>query len=426
MSVPTHNLYDFVHQATKKQFFLMYFFPWGSRDLKDVIHHQISKADIDGANGIPIENRIALSNISPEDMDHRLAARIQPVILCHDQEPLWFDQYAADSAYMQEHCNQYYNRLGLQISPTHQSQNLRAAYPESLQKTWILLHSELNSPELKRYEATGLFAGAYWWSHALISRDWYRFAEHDLSLNPTTTPDKLFLVYCREVTGWREYRKGFLDHLSALDLNNSCQFQSFHNQIVGPDASAVYESEDINRTGISVVLETVVDERIHLTEKVLRPIACGHPFMLAAGPGSLELLRKYGFKTFSPFIDESYDKILDKTKRLAAIAEEMQRLSQLPKDEIKWILDICQLIAKHNRRHFFSKEFYTTVIKELDTNVKAAYNTFHGQLDFKNWWQERKWHHATQHQAFKQFEKEHDFGKFLVPIHRQMRAGLQP
>jgi hypothetical protein len=184
--------------------------------------------------------------------------------------------------------------------------------------------------------------------------------------------------------------------------------------------------QSIIDSNISVVLETVVDERIHLTEKVLRPIACGHPFMLAAGPGSLKLLRKYGFKTFSPFINESYDTINDKTERLTAVAKEMQRLSQLPNDKIKCILDNCQLIAKHNRRHFFSKEFYNAVIKELDTNVNAAYNTFRGQLDFEAWWKERKWHHATQHRAFKQFEKEHDFGKLLVPIHRRRRAGLQP
>lgn len=425
MSVPTHNLYDFVHQVTKKQFFLMYFYPWGSRNLNDVTHHQVTPEGINGPNGIPLANRISLPGIDPATIDHRLAARVQPILLCHDQEPLWFDQYSADSSYMEEHCNHYFHRLGLNISPTHRKQNLRAVFPESLQKTWILLHSELNSPELKRYEDTGLFVGAYWWSHALIARDWYRFAEHDLSLTQTSCPDKLFLVYCREFTGWREYRKEFLEKVNSLELNNYCQFHSFHNQPVGSDASATYDSEDINRTGISVVLETVVDERIHLTEKVLRPIACGHTFMLAAGAGSLALLRRYGFKTFSPFIDESYDTLTNKEQRLTAIAQEMKRLSQLPADELKWTLDLCQLIARHNRRHFFSKEFYNTIIKELDTNVKSAYDKFQGQLDFDNWWQGRKWHHATQHQAFKQFEKQHDFGKVLVPIHRQARLGTQ-
>jgi hypothetical protein len=48
------------------------------------------------------------------------------------------------------------------------------------------------------------------------------------------------------------------------------------------------------------VAETVFDTRIHLTEKTLRPIACGHPFILAAGPGSLKYLQTYGFRTFSP------------------------------------------------------------------------------------------------------------------------------
>jgi hypothetical protein len=46
-----------------------------------------------------------------------------------------------------------------------------------------------------------------------------------------------------------------------------------------------------------------------LTEKALRPIACGQPFILAATPGSLQYLRSYGFKTFSGYIDETYDTI---------------------------------------------------------------------------------------------------------------------
>lgn len=422
MSVPTHNLYDFVHLLTKKQFFLMYFYPWGSRDIKDVTHYQTSKEGLDGPYGIPLDNRKTVSTIIADEVDHRLAARIQPTILCHDQEPLWFDQYCADSYYMQDHCDQYYNRLKLKISPTHRSQNLRAAFPESLQQAWILLHSELNSYELERYEATGLFVGAYWWSHAIIARDWYRFAEHDTALQSNQNYDKLFLVYAREFTGWRAYRKEFLETLDSLEISTHCQTQSFHQKPVGPEASATYEADDINRTAISVVLETVVDDRIHLTEKVLRPIACGHPFMLAAGPSSLKLLQKYGFKTFAPYINEDYDSIQNKEQRLNAVAKEMQRLSQLPANELESIINNCRAIALENKKHFFSKEFYNTVTSELMDNVLIAHSKFNGELDFNSWWEGRKWHHANQHSEFKNFEQEHNFGSVLVPAYRKLRS----
>ena len=57
-----------------------------------------------------------------------------------------------------------------------QNLNLRSTCTTSLQRSWILLHSEINSPELTRYENTEKFQGAYWWSHAVIARDWYRYA----------------------------------------------------------------------------------------------------------------------------------------------------------------------------------------------------------------------------------------------------------
>ena len=78
------------------------------------------------------------------------------------------------------------------------------------------------------------------------------------------------------------------------------------------------------------MLETLFDDtRWHLTEKSLRPSACGKPFMLAATAGSLQYLRSYGFKTFSGLIDESYDLIVEPHLRLQSIAQEMQRISQL-------------------------------------------------------------------------------------------------
>jgi hypothetical protein len=40
-----------------------------------------------------------------------------------------------------------------------------------------------------------------------------------------------------------------------------------------PTASADYDVGDITSTRVSVVLETVVDDKIHLTEKILRAIA---------------------------------------------------------------------------------------------------------------------------------------------------------
>jgi hypothetical protein len=282
-------------------------------------------------------------------------------------------------------------RRPLLLSPELKNLNLRWVHPLSLQKTWILLHSELNSDELARYESTGSFVGAYWWSHAMLALDWYRFAEHDPALHITDNYQKLFLIYCQDTTGSRTYRKTFMSGVKEKNIVDDCQVGSFLNYSVTSDASAIYDSVDHVQTAISVVLETVFDSRIHLTEKSLRPLACGHPFMLAAGPGSLALLRKYGFRTFAPYIDETYDTIQDKDLRLDHILEEMKRIQQLPDYEKFQLINQCNLIAESNKKHFFSIDFFNLIVQELQDNVTTAFEQHQGQLDFSVWWTNRKW-----------------------------------
>ena len=141
----------------------------------------------------------------------------------------------------------------------------------------------------------------------------------------------------------------------------------------GSNESAQYNHDDFNSTAISVVLETMFDDsRIHLTEKTLRPIACGHPFVLAAGPHSLDYLRSYGFKTFDPWIDESYDQETNSLLRLEKIINSMNKVNALDATEFDQCLLEIRRIADFNKKHFFSDTFQQQVIEELKTNVMDA------------------------------------------------------
>jgi hypothetical protein len=138
-------------------------------------------------------------------------------------------------------------------------------------------------------------------------------------------------------------------------------------------ASADYTNTDYKSTNIEVVLETLFDDqRWHLTEKILRPIACGQPFIIAATPGSLEYLRSYGFHTFSPLIDETYDTIQDPVARLKAITAEMRRITDLAVSQKQSLFAQLRTIAQHNRQWFFSSEFHHSIIRELQYNLKQG------------------------------------------------------
>lgn len=85
-----------------------------------------------------------------------------------------------------------------------------------------------------------------------------------------------------------------------------------------------------------------------LTEKTFNAIAMRHPFILITIPNSLEVLKSLGYKTFSPWIDESYDKELDDTKRMMKILNEVERLCNLPKDEFITVLKELSKICEYN------------------------------------------------------------------------------
>jgi hypothetical protein len=415
MSVPTHNLYDFVHRATKKRFLLKHFHPYSSRYLKDCIE---LVTDWDhGPNRVDTADRL---DFQYNFLDTTSLQTLQPVLFCHDQEPLMYEYYADDMQHMTDFIHDKNHIVRAHIKAIGGNLNLRWINTMSVQKTWILLHSELNSKELDKYQASGAFLGAYWWSHAMLALDWYRFAQHDPALDMGNDYKKLFLIYCRDTTGSREYRKDFLNLIQQHALIDHSQIGSFSTYNITSDSSAVYDAIDHTQAAISVVLETVFDSRIHLTEKILRPLACGHPFLLAGGPGSLALLHTYGFKTFAPCINETYDTVQDHDQRLRMIVDEMKRIQNLNRLDLDCLIAECNKIAKFNKKHFFSNEFFTTITKELEQNVESAFVQHQSRLDLSTWWKFRQYRKKNKFTMSKQ-DPRYELIKLLARLCREQR-----
>jgi len=408
MSIPLDNLYHWVQGLAQHPVMLYVFRPHGSKDIFD------------------------LDRFKADDQSHALV----PVAICHDQEPLNFSEHVFD--YNLDRLGELMQHLLRNRDSSIIDENVKEFkffYKESRptvrthQPTWlnihlinewvILLHSEINSPDVEQFSKVGFFP-VYYWSHAVIARDWYRFAPHDVRLR-TRNPKKTFLVYCRDWTPNREYRLKFLDMLVSAGLPNDCVVSTQHTNNQGvhlkdyqvqdprfqvdvgailnsiPDntasssASADYDVNDITSTRVSVVLETVVDgNKIHLTEKILRAMACAHPFVLAAGPGSLKCLRGYGFQTFGEFWDESYDEEPDTLLRLEKITNTMKQIQNLSPGDWQKI----QCIAEQNQQHFFSEEFMNQVTGELMKNFNQAVD-FCNENCGGNYWRYRKFIRRT-------------------------------
>jgi hypothetical protein len=372
MSIPLDRLYHYIESVAQEvcgDTIIYRFYPHGSKKIEDLNE---------------LNARFTWKNCV-----------LSPHIYCNDQEILNYDFYQNVDIDLLKINLQIKNQLKQSLI-TMPDYNLRIA-PTEIYDHCILIHSECRSAEVERYKKN-YFIPVYYWSHALIALDWFRFAKHVNPIKNTNT--KLFLIYNRAWSGTREYRLKFADWLIEYNLVDYCQTtcnqidptlnvpfdnyqfkniswkpihqldQYFDSNVTNSHASADFVIDDYNNTDFEVVLETLFDDsRLHLTEKTLRPIACSQPFILAATHGSLKYLRSYGFETFGDVIDESYDLIVDPEKRLRAIVACMESIKSWTPKQRKINMRKLQEIANRNHQHFFSDNFLNYVIDELKNNL---------------------------------------------------------
>lgn len=266
----------------------------------------------------------------------------------------------------------------------------------------------------------------YYFFHAFAAIDWYR-GYYALNFNKPVIRQykKDFITFNRIINNDRSYRIYFVSLLKEYNLlpHGLVSFgvtddsdDTWHDEVADPnsklsvnaklhaeqhlvdiskliiDHSYVHGSAsaniprtidrlDYNNDTLNVdafwhvVTETVFYyDKLHLTEKIFKPIVSKQPFMLLAAPGNLAYLRNYGFKTFSSVIDETYDTMLDADLRIEAVTKQLHwycNLSELEKNEINRALEP---IIQYNFDHFYG-EFRHIVAREFIDNTKALFSS---------------------------------------------------
>lgn len=284
----------------------------------------------------------------------------------------------------------------------------------------ILAHSE-HSTEIQKIKKENFISHSwYYFFHGFAALDWYR----DIQYFPNKSPNfrKTFISLNRLCTEKRSYRLSLVAELKKNNLLNSGNVSlHFRNQdnrltvkqeifstnsllsieakkniakyilplnenlVVDKNIVYGYDSANFGRFEYQmlqdnfwqVVTETVFyEKKLHLTEKIFKPIVTRRPFILVAAPGNLNYLKTYGFKTFSNWIDESYDDETDNDKRLAMITEEIKKLSNLSVSQQQQMFAEMQEVLEYNFHHFYTR-FKEIIVNELVDNFKgclAAYN----------------------------------------------------
>jgi len=84
------------------------------------------------------------------------------------------------------------------------------------------------------------------------------------------------------------------------------------------------------------------------TEKTYKVMSCKTPFIAYTTPYFLKELKQLGYKTFSPWIDERYDNIVDDVVRSSTIAQEIERINNLDTSSYDDLINHCRDIAEEN------------------------------------------------------------------------------
>jgi hypothetical protein len=271
------------------------------------------------------------------------------------------------------------------------------------QGTKNIITSEYDSDDVAWACDTYGLESSYYFFHAWAALDWYRGYNHTFLSVPFSerSPTHTFLCPNNVVGGRRKHRLELLSEMVDRDLISDnlisfpdrCPYENRtvaelcqeHDIWLGTVDLPLVIDKNINHANnshkidlwslaeqslLQVVTETVYQGRKqHLTEKTFKPIVMQQPFVLVSCQGSLDYLRRYGFKTFSEFWNEDYDECSDDTRimRIGKLLADINDLSRLEKMCLQKYL---APVVEHNFRWFYSREFENLLWNELTDMVK--------------------------------------------------------
>ena len=294
--------------------------------------------------------------------------------------------------------------------PSREHLEYGVTYPNAKYKKKIIVTSEISTLfdyYSEKYSANKL----YYFFHGFAALDWYR-GFYALNYNKQVIRKYTYdyITFNRLVSNDRSYRCYFVSLLAAemllehgqisfglaaeqanwqeeiADSNTKLSVRSInHIKLHLPSTPLIIDNEHVlgsasadiprcaNDSFWHIVTETVFYyDKLHLTEKIFKPIVMKQPFMLVAAPGNLAYLKSYGFKTFEGIIDESYDLIQDNDQRIEAVVAQIAWYCALSAEEKQQVIEAITPIVEYNFHHFYG-EFKHIITRELLDNCKNLF-----------------------------------------------------
>jgi hypothetical protein len=268
---------------------------------------------------------------------------------------------------------------------------------------YIIANSE-HSAEKTDFLNTFGFRDWYYFFHGFAALDWYRNIRY---MPPNRNYSKVFITFNNLSTEKRSYRLNLVarllekqldGHISLNFTDEQLKAEIFNpNSLLSKPSKHVILKQLMGRPRLTIdtvdqhgalsaddnlatlaqglfhiVTETVFyDSKLHLTEKIFKPIVARRPFILAAAPGNLAYLRSYGFMTFDRWIDESYDSETDPDQRIIKIVAEIERIGQMTPEAVNSMFNDMQSVLDYNFNWFYNG-FKRHIVNELVDNFQEC------------------------------------------------------
>ena len=136
---------------------------------------------------------------------------------------------------------------------------------------------------------------------------------------------------------------------------------------------SVWDDSLYNDTFFSYLYESYAynTKTTYMSEKFWKTVLNFHPTLLVTNPHTLRHLKERGYKTFSPFIDESYDNEEDFDLRTNMLLSEVNRLCEMSKTELlDWYTKQSDILI-----HNFKKYYEDDIIIKPINKIKELYES---------------------------------------------------
>jgi hypothetical protein len=150
---------------------------------------------------------------------------------------------------------------------------------------------------------------------------------------------------------WREEVASLAPYLERLEAMGRFIFGEDADNTSPEYRTPVYDADmpQHDASWFTVISETEMRSRpLRITEKSCKPLVNFHPLIFLGNPGSLDILREYGFRTFHGLFDEGYDRESDVHRRFDQVYDQISALCRADERELARRSSLVEEALIHN------------------------------------------------------------------------------